>query len=76
MASLATDRMFIQLHREMRIFLSPNQQFFMNTVINCTLIVEDHLQARFSIWKSVAQCMTCIMAFIGVNIQQLFVNAG
>jgi len=48
----------------------------MNTVINCALIVEDHLQAGCSIWKSVAQCMTFIMAFIGVNIQQLFVNAG
>jgi len=47
-----------------------------NAVINCTLIVEDHLQAGCSIWKNVAQCTTCVMAFIGVNIQQLFVNAG
>ena len=60
----------------MRVFLSPNQQFFMNTVTNCKHIVEDHLQAGCSIWKSVAQCTTRIMAFIGINIQQLFVNAG
>lgn len=65
-----------ELHRGTWVFLSPNQQFFMNTVINCTIIVEDHLQAGCSIWKSVAQCSTCIMVFIGVNIQRLFVNTG
>jgi hypothetical protein len=31
---------------------------------------------RMQYLESVAQCMTCIMTFIGVNIQQLFVNAG
>jgi hypothetical protein len=63
------------LHHDMRVFLSQDQQCFMNTVTDCTLIVEDNLQAGCSIWKSVDLCMTCIMAFIGMNIQHLFVNA-